>query len=137
MDIKVYKDASKIKGKVLGFTLRQFMALLMIFIGAVLMALNTFFFHINEILYQIPIMFLLFIGLFMTLVKINGLTGDRWLALKWSYLKKTRIRTYQTERIVRYERKDFIQSKKVKETNSFDENRKTTIGSLKKKRSKS
>ncbi len=120
MDIKVYKDASKIKGKVLGFTLRQFMALLMIFIGAVLMALNTFFFHINEILYQIPIMIFLFIGLFMTLVKINGLTGDRWLALKWSYLKKSRIRTYQTERIVGYERKDFIQSKKVKETNSFD-----------------
>ncbi|NCE77034.1 PrgI family protein, partial [Anaerotruncus sp. X29] len=49
------------------------------------------------------------------------LTGDRWFKLKWNYLKKPTKRTYQTERIVQYERKEFIQSKKVKETDTFIE----------------
>jgi len=66
-------------------------------------------------------MLILFISFFVSLVKINGLTGDRWFKLKWNYLKKPTKRTYQTERIVQYERKEFIQSKKVKETDTFIE----------------
>ena len=121
MDIKVYKDGSKIKSRVLGLTLRQFLALLLIAGVTGLMMLNTFVLHINEIFFQIPIIVVLFAGLFITLVKINGLTGDRWLKLKVNYLKKPAKRTYQTGRIVEYERKDFTQPKKTKETAPFVE----------------
>lgn len=121
MEIKVYKDGSKIKNKVLGLTLRQFIAILMIAIATGLMMLNTFILHISELFFEVPLMFILFLGLFVNLVKLNGLTGDRWIKLKWSYLKKPKTRTYQTERIVQYERKEFIQAKKVKETDVFIE----------------
>lgn len=125
MDIKVYKDGSKIKGKVLGLTLRQFLALALIAGVTALMMLNTFLLHINEVLFQIPLMLILFVGMFVLLVKINGLTGDRWISLKWNYLTKPTKRTYQTERITAYERKEFTQSKKVKETETFIESGQT------------
>ncbi|MEW4403887.1 PrgI family protein [Enterococcus sp. AN402] len=131
MEIKVYKDGSKIKNKIVGLTLRQFLALLLIGVVTIFMSLNSFFFHIEAIFFELPLMISLFIGLFFFLIKINGLPSDRWFKLKWAYLNKPIKRTYQTERIVNYERKEFIQSKKVKETATFIQNREATVESIK------
>ncbi|MGX9822442.1 PrgI family mobile element protein [Lactococcus lactis] len=118
-NVRVYKDGSKIQAKVCGMTFRQFLALLMIILATCLLMLNSFMLHINEVLYNIPILLLLFIGLFMTLFKLKGLTGDKYFKLKWKYITTPKVRTYQTERVLKYEHKEFIQSKKVKETDPF------------------
>lgn len=118
-NVRVYKDGSKIQAKVCGMTFRQFLALLMIILATCLLMLNSFMLHINEVLYNIPILLLLFVGLFMTLFKLKGLTGDKYFKLKWKYLTTPKVRTYQTERVLKYEHKEFIQSKKVKETDPF------------------
>lgn len=132
MEIKVYKDGSKIESKIVGLTLRQFLALLLIGTVAIFMILNSFFFHIDALFFELPLIVSLFIGLFFFLIKINGLPSDHWFKLKRAYLHKPKKRTYQTERIVNYERKEFIQSKKVKETATFDQNREATVESVKK-----
>lgn len=137
MYIKVYKDGSKIKSKVAGLTFRQFIFLLSIAGVTGLIMINNFFLHISSLFFEFPLMLLLFISFFVSLVKINGLTGDRWFKLKWNYLKKPTKRTYQTERIVQYERKEFIQSKKVKETDTFIEDWKATIKPIEKECAKS
>lgn len=118
-NVRVYIDGSKIQAKVCGMTFRQFLALLMIILATCLLMLNSFMLHINEVLYNIPILLLLFVGLFMTLFKLKGLTGDKYFKLKWKYLTTPKVRTYQTERVLKYEHKEFIQSKKVKETAPF------------------
>ncbi|HFU1181238.1 MULTISPECIES: PrgI family protein [Lactococcus] len=118
-NVRVYKDGSKIQAKVCGMTFRQFLALLMIILATCLLMLNSFMLHINEVLYNIPILLLLFVGLFMTLFKLKGLTGDKYFKLKWKYITTPKVRTYQTERVLKYEHKEFIQSKKVKETDPF------------------
>ena len=118
-NVRVYKDGSKIHAKVCGMTFRQFLALLMIFLATCLLMLNSFMLHINEVLYNIPILLLLFVGLFMTLFKLKGLTGDKYFKLKWKYITTPKVRTYQTESVLKYEHKEFIQSKKVKETDPF------------------
>ena len=118
-NVRVYKDGSKIQAKVCGMTFRQFLALLMIILATCLLMLNSFMLHINEVLYNIPILLLLFVGLFMTLFKLKGLTGDKYFKLKWKYITTPKVMTYQTERVLKYEHKEFIQSKKVKETDPF------------------
>ncbi|OTN93643.1 PrgI family protein [Enterococcus faecium] len=132
MEIKVYKDGSKIKSKFAGLTFRQLFALLLIAVVTIFLILNSFFFHIASIFFELPLVVILFIGLFFFLIKINGLPSDRWFKLKCVFLKRATKRTYQTERIVNYERKEFIQSKKVKETATFIQNREATVESFEK-----
>lgn len=52
MEIKVYKDGSKIESKIVGLTLRQFLALLLIGTVTIFMILNSFFFHIDALFFE-------------------------------------------------------------------------------------
>lgn len=121
MEIKVYKDGSKIKSKIFGgFTFRQFLALSSIGGGTVLLMVNTFVLHLNDTLMQMIISSLLMIVLFLTLVKINGVYGNNWLKIKWRYMTRPKVRTYRTERIITYDKNEFRQKKEVKETTKID-----------------
>lgn len=117
MEIKVYKDGSKIKSKVFGgLTLRQFIALLSVGIGTIILMLNTFFVHINDNLMQGIISLTLVCVLFLTIVKVNGIYGNNWIKIKWRYMTRPKTRIYKTERIINYDKKEFKQDKEVKET---------------------
>lgn len=121
MEIKVYKDGSKIKSKIFGgLTLRQFLALLSIGIGTIVLMINTFILHLNDNLMQMIISSMLMLVLFLTLVKINGVYGNDWLKLKWRYMTRPKVRTYKTERIITYDKNEFKQEKNVKETTEID-----------------